>query len=203
MTLGHSSISVNRNALASMPRMPAAWIGPTQLGEGTGSGDARSLPSVPPGSAVHLAESPTSSRLNLRNRPAARRYSRPHAGRVERAFARLFADGMSAATARRVFSTLRTALNAAVREGLIPGSPARYVAPLPRARRPFAVVWTKRRVEEWQRTGERPAVAVWAPEQLSAFLSSVAASPTYLGNCRRMPGAVSSARMAARCHRRS
>jgi hypothetical protein len=46
-------------------------------------------------------------------------------------------------------------------------------------------------------------VAVWAPEQLSAFLSSVAASPTYLGNCRRMPGAVSSARMAARCHRRS
>jgi site-specific recombinase XerD len=37
--------------------------------------------------------------------------------RVEQAFQRLFAEGMSAATARRVFSTLRTALNAAVREG--------------------------------------------------------------------------------------
>jgi hypothetical protein len=47
------------------------------------------------------------------------------AGRVGQAFARLLGEGMSAATARRVFSTLRTALNAAVREGLIPGSPAR------------------------------------------------------------------------------
>jgi site-specific recombinase XerD len=52
--------------------------------------------------------------------------------RVERAFARLLGEGMTAATARRVFSTLRTALNAAVREGLIPRSPARYVK-LPRA----------------------------------------------------------------------
>jgi len=100
------------------------------------------------------------------------------AARVGQAFARLSAGGMSAATARRVFSTLRTALNAAVREGLIPASPARYVE-LPRARRPFAVVWTKRRVEEWQRTGERPAVAVWTPDQLSAFLSSVAGHPLF------------------------
>jgi len=100
------------------------------------------------------------------------------AGRVGLAFARLSAGGMSAATALRVFSTLRTALNAAVREGLIAQSPARYVE-LPRARRPFAVVWTKRRVEEWQRTGERPAVAVWTPEQLSEFLVSVAGHPLF------------------------
>ena len=100
------------------------------------------------------------------------------AGRVGQAFARLSTGGMSAATARRVFSTLRTALNAAVREGLIPGSPARYVE-LPKARRPFAVVWTRRRVEEWQRTGERPVVAVWTPEQLSEFLGSVAGHPLF------------------------
>jgi len=59
-----------------------------------------------------------------------------------------------------------------------PGHPARYVE-LPRARRPFAVVWTKRRVAEWERTGERPAVAVWTPEQLSAFLASVAGHPLF------------------------
>lgn|SRR5512146_1968300 len=47
--------------------------------------------------------------------------------------------------ARRLFSTLRTALNAAAREGLIPDNPARYVK-LPRGARPHAVVWTKRRV---------------------------------------------------------
>jgi len=77
--------------------------------------------------------------------------------RVEQAFTRLFSEGMTAATARRVFSTLRTALNAAVREGLIPRSPARYVK-LPRGRRPFAVVWTKRRVEN----GGRPANGQWS-----------------------------------------
>jgi len=99
-------------------------------------------------------------------------------GRVEQAFTRLLGEGMTAATARRVFSTLRTALNAAVREGLIPRSPARYVK-LPRGRRPFAVVWTRRRVEEWKRTGERPVVAVWTPGQLARFLSSVARHPLF------------------------
>jgi integrase len=50
---------------------------------------------------------------------------------------------------------------------------------LPRGRRPFAVVWTKRRVKEWKQTGERPVVAVWTPGQLSAFLSSVAGHPLF------------------------
>src|SRR5205085_7979938 len=77
---------------------------------------------------------------------------------VARAFRQLFDEGMTAATARRLFSTLRTALNAAARERLIPGNPARYVT-LPRGARPHAVVWTKRRVREWQQTGIRPAVA--------------------------------------------
>ncbi|HSZ28720.1 MAG TPA: site-specific integrase, partial [Pseudonocardiaceae bacterium] len=35
------------------------------------------------------------------------------------------------------------------------------------------VVWTKRRVEEWKRTGIRPAVAVWTPAQLAKFLAFI------------------------------
>lgn len=96
-----------------------------------------------------------------------------HVGHVEQAFRRLFDEGMTAATARRLFSTLRTALNAAVRERLIADNPARYVK-LPRGNRPHAVVWTRRRVEDWKRTGVRPAVAVWTPAQLAQFLASVA-----------------------------
>jgi hypothetical protein len=42
-----------------------------------------------------------------------------HIGHVQDAFRRLFDEGMTAATARRLFSTLRSALNAAVRERLI------------------------------------------------------------------------------------
>jgi integrase len=85
---------------------------------------------------------------------------------------------MTAATARRLFSTLRSALNAAVRERLIPDNPARYLK-LPKGRRPFAVVWTKRRVQEWRRTGERPVVAVWTPAQLVQFLSAIAGHPMF------------------------
>src|SRR5581483_2687851 len=96
-----------------------------------------------------------------------------HIGHVQDAFQRLFDEGMTAATARRLFSTLRSALNAAVRERLIRDNPARYLK-LPKGRRPFAVVWTRRRVEEWRRTGERPVVAVWTPDQLAEFLSSIA-----------------------------
>ncbi len=43
-----------------------------------------------------------------------------HAGHVAQTFRRLFDEGMTAATARRLFSTLRTALNVAARERLIP-----------------------------------------------------------------------------------
>lgn len=94
------------------------------------------------------------------------------AGHVAQAFGRLFDEGMTPATARRVFSTLRTALNAAARERLISDNPARYVK-LPRGARPHAVVWTKRRVADWKRTGIRPAVAVWTPAQLAQFLASI------------------------------
>jgi len=101
-----------------------------------------------------------------------------HIGHVQDAFQRLFDEGMTAATARRLFSTLRSALNAAVRERLIRDNPARYLK-LPKGRRPCAVVWTKRRVKEWQRTGERPVVAVWTPAQLGEFLAAIAGHPLF------------------------
>lgn len=99
-------------------------------------------------------------------------------GHVQEVFQRLFDEGMTAATARRLFSTLRSALSAAVRELLIPDNPARYLR-LPKGRLPFAVVWTKRRVGQWRRTGERPVVAVWTPAQLAEFLSSIAGHPLF------------------------
>jgi len=41
------------------------------------------------------------------------------------------------------------------------------------------VVWTPGRVEHWQRTGERPAVAVWTAAQTAQFLRSIAGHRLY------------------------
>jgi len=79
---------------------------------------------------------------------------------------------VSAATLTRIRATLRAALNAAIRRGLIPDNPAAR-AELPRARRPRAVVWTPYRVGQWRRSGERPPVAVWTVRQTAQFLDSV------------------------------
>jgi integrase len=76
-------------------------------------------------------------------------------------------------TLHRIRATLRSALNAAVREGLLQDNPARYVE-VPSPRRPHALVWTAQRVEAWRLTGERPAVAMWTTEQIATFLTSVA-----------------------------
>jgi integrase len=78
----------------------------------------------------------------------------------------------SMATLHRVLSCLRTALNAAVREGLLSSNPALQVR-LARSRRPSAVVWTADRVEVWRRTGWRPAVAVWTAPQTAQFLTFI------------------------------
>ncbi|XVV13987.1 site-specific integrase [Actinoplanes sp. CA-131856] len=75
-------------------------------------------------------------------------------------------------TLHRIRATLRSALNAAIREGLLRDNPARHIE-VPSPRRPHALVWTAPRVEAWQKTGERPAVAVWTVEQTAAFLSFV------------------------------
>jgi integrase len=95
---------------------------------------------------------------------------------LQRLFTGMLEDGMTEATARRVYCTVRSALNAAVRERLIPDNPARYLQ-LPAGRRPHAVIWTRRRVKDWRRTGKRPAVAVWTPAQTRRFLTSVAGHP--------------------------
>lgn len=79
---------------------------------------------------------------------------------------------LTAATVQRIRATLRTALNAALREGLVEENPAVLVA-LPGARRPRAVVWTANRVEHWRRTGERPAVAMWTVAQTAQFLQAI------------------------------
>ena len=76
-------------------------------------------------------------------------------------------------TLHRIRATLRSALNAAIREGLLRDNPARHVE-VPSPRRPHALVWTAQRVEAWQQTGERPAVAVWTTEQTATFLSFIA-----------------------------
>jgi integrase len=69
-------------------------------------------------------------------------------------------------------TTLRAALNLAVREGVITQNPARHLE-LPSYRTPHAQVWTDGRVAEWRATGVRPAVAVWTAVHLVAFLETV------------------------------
>ncbi len=79
---------------------------------------------------------------------------------------------LAAATIDRVRATHRSALNAAVREGLITASPLTHVR-LPRPMRPHPVIWTDERVAAWRRDGIRPPVAVWTLRQLITFLAGV------------------------------
>ena len=78
----------------------------------------------------------------------------------------------TASSLARIRATLRAALNAALRQGLIAIDPACRVE-LPPARRPRAMVWTAARVEEWKRTGARPPVAVWTAGQTAQFLHAI------------------------------
>ncbi|MFI5895678.1 tyrosine-type recombinase/integrase [Actinoplanes sp. NPDC051513] len=78
----------------------------------------------------------------------------------------------SASALNHLRTTLRAALNLAVRDGLIDCNPARHIE-ITGYRRPHAQVWTDGRVEQWKLTGEHPSVAVWTAKQLSAFLLRV------------------------------
>jgi integrase len=79
---------------------------------------------------------------------------------------------VAASTVDRVRATLRSALNAAVREGLIAANPLAQVR-LDKPVRPHPVIWTDERVEAWRRDGVRPPVAVWTLRQLVTFLTGV------------------------------
>ena len=79
---------------------------------------------------------------------------------------------IAASTVDRVRATLRSALNAAVREGLIASNPLAQVR-LDKPVRPHPVIWTDERIEAWRRDGIRPPVAVWTLPQLIAFLKGV------------------------------
>lgn len=82
------------------------------------------------------------------------------------------------ASLRRIRATLRAALNAAIREGLLRDNPDCLVE-LRTGRRPPAQVWTKARVEAWRERGERSTVAVWTEHQLAEFLDFVASDRLY------------------------
>ncbi|TDB85782.1 site-specific integrase [Actinomadura sp. KC216] len=84
---------------------------------------------------------------------------------------------LSAATLDRIRATLRAALNAALRAGLVEENPASLVA-LPPTRRPRAVVWTAVRVKHWRKTGERP-VAIWTAVQTAQFLDAISSHRLY------------------------
>ena len=86
---------------------------------------------------------------------------------------------VSAATLARIKATLRAALNAAIREGLISVNPARLVE-LPAPARPHPVVWTASREAAWREAGERPAVSVWTAGQTARFLAAIRGEPLYL-----------------------
>jgi len=79
---------------------------------------------------------------------------------------------VSAATLRRIHATLRAALNAAVRAGLIASNPGRWPE-LPAAARPRPQVWTPALTERWEREGWRPVVGVWTAGQTADFLAQV------------------------------
>jgi integrase len=81
-------------------------------------------------------------------------------------------------TLHRIRATLRSALNAAIRDGLLRDNPASHVE-VPSPRRPQAQVWTDQRVQQWRQTGQRFAVAVWTAPQLAGFLRYVGEDRLY------------------------
>ncbi len=85
---------------------------------------------------------------------------------------------VSAATLTRIRATIRAALNAAIREGLITVNPARIVE-VPPVPRPHPAVWTPAREEAWHDTGARPAVGVWTAAQTARFLIAISGEPLY------------------------
>ena len=97
-----------------------------------------------------------------------------------------FGRPTSACTLQHIRTTLRAALNVAIREDLIadnPG-PTGRTAHLPR---PHPLVWTEQRITDWGRFGTR--TPVWTPQQLAEFLDFVRDERLYrsvLRSCTRV-----------------
>jgi integrase len=85
---------------------------------------------------------------------------------------------VSPSTLQHLRTTLRSALNLAVRQGVLADNPARRLH-VPGAGQAFAQVWTERRVQRWRATGQRPSVGVWTVAQLADFLNTVAADQLF------------------------
>ncbi len=86
---------------------------------------------------------------------------------------------LTAASVRRLYATLRAALNAAVKQEHLKRNPALMIDLAPAAR-PKALVWTDERVKQWRRTGLRPSpVMVWTPAQTGAFLDAIETDPLF------------------------
>jgi len=93
--------------------------------------------------------------------------------RLKDGFDRIAAGtGIAPSSLQHLRTTLRAALNHAVREGILASNPARKLR-IPSGPKPVAQVWTPRRVQHWRQTGERPVVAVWTVSHLAAFLTTV------------------------------
>ncbi|XVU30696.1 tyrosine-type recombinase/integrase [Actinoplanes sp. CA-054009] len=84
----------------------------------------------------------------------------------------------SASAMQHLRTTLRAALNLAIKEGVLDCNPARHIE-ITGYQQPHAKVWTDERVAAWQQTGVHPAVAVWTADQLAMFLGSVTDDALY------------------------
>jgi hypothetical protein len=84
----------------------------------------------------------------------------------------------SASAMNHLRTTLRAALNLAVKESVLDCNPARHIE-IRGYQQPHAKVWTEARVQAWEQTGVHPAVAVWTADQLAEFLGSVNDDPLF------------------------
>ncbi|MEV0134879.1 tyrosine-type recombinase/integrase [Dactylosporangium sp. NPDC050688] len=100
------------------------------------------------------------------------------AGLLRTVFARIAAitnskgRPQSASAMQHLRTTLRAALNLAVKEGVLDCNPARHIE-ISGYQQPHAKVWTEARVASWEQTGAHPAVAVWTADHLAEFLGAV------------------------------
>lgn len=115
-----------------------------------------------------------------RSRPPAAEAERLAAERAKLASMPPFRRITGPATKQRIRATLRTAIQAAIRQQLIDDfNPAKHVE-LASGKRPKAKMWTDQYTAHWRETGERPSsVMVWSPGQIGVFLDAAVDTRLY------------------------